>query len=166
MKWMDFSLKECGTHGLRFLRASPVFFVSICSISCSVYFWRYDKSLFKSLLSIWECNVSLAPWHQLFGSCIGRSSWRVELGHWAAKVPWTYGSLFSWSKMHFRLLELLNYVGDQTRCPLLEKGDLSILCVSRASLEVEFSYLLIQMQGLNLLKWWRIWFSYRSYPRH
>ena len=142
MKWMDLSLKECRMQRLSFLRASPVFLfrsawyrasrniLSMISSRSKQKYRKGAKSLFKSSLSIWECIVSLAPWLQLFGSYVGRYSWRVELGHWAAKVPWTYGSLFSWSKIQFRLLELLQQRSNSM--PLLEESDLSILRVSRA----------------------------------
>ncbi|KAF3588455.1 hypothetical protein F2Q69_00030784 [Brassica cretica] len=64
---------------------------------------------------------------------LGISDWlitiSVKLGHGAAKVPWAYDSLFSWSNIQFRLLELLHQRSNSM--PLLEKGDLSILRVSR-----------------------------------
>ncbi|KAF2549034.1 hypothetical protein F2Q70_00022448 [Brassica cretica] len=74
-------------------------------------------------LSLKECRMqglSFLCASPLFGNCVGRPL--------SSKVPWTYDSLFSWSKIQFQLLELLHQ--RSSSMPLLEKGDLSFLCVS------------------------------------
>ncbi|KAF3501617.1 hypothetical protein F2Q69_00044658 [Brassica cretica] len=70
MKWMDFSLKECGTHGLRFLRASPVFlsrsaryhaqYISGGTIrACSKAYYRSESVMFHWLFEISSLGVVL-----------------------------------------------------------------------------------------------------------
>ncbi|KAF2555393.1 hypothetical protein F2Q68_00016603 [Brassica cretica] len=74
-------------------------------------------------LSLKECRMqglSFLCASPLFGNCVGRPL--------SSKVPWTYDSLFSWSKIQFQLLELLHQ--RSSSMPLLEKGDLSFLRVS------------------------------------
>jgi len=98
------------------------------------------------------------------------------VGRRAAMVPWIYGSLFSWSEMHFRLLELpfeITLFGDpacyflgeifSTRSssymsfpeieldPLTGGGRLLDPSCFTSSLEVEFVCLLIWMQDLSFL---------------